>query len=131
MRFRQLKTAGEKLFSPNELYAVTQTRTSVAMERVANGRTDIEDLIVDQQQDWKPWHDVMIVWNEYTFATCREMGGMDYLEDCLKEGYDSGFGFLYKRTGSPSFSIPVAVEGGCCERKLTRTCSTIEPSLLQ
>ena len=36
-----------------------------------------------------------MVWNEYTFASCREHGGMDYLEDCLKEGYDSGFSFLY------------------------------------
>lgn len=95
MKFRQQKTAGSPLFTASELYGVTTTRTDKAMERVAVGRFDIEDLIVDQQNDWAPWHDVMIVWNEYTFAACREMGGMDYLEECLKEGYDSGFGFLY------------------------------------
>ncbi len=95
MKFRQVKTAGEQLFSANELYDVTRTRTTKAIEKVANGRIDIEDLIEDQQNDWGPWHDLMIVWNEYTFAACREMGGMDYLEDCLREGYDSGFSFLY------------------------------------
>ncbi len=95
MKFRQVKTAGETLFDANELYEVTKTRSARAMEKVAVGNLAIQDLIVDQQKDWGPWHDLMIVWNEYTFAASREIGGMDYLEECLKEGYDSGFSFLY------------------------------------
>ena len=66
------------------------------MERVATGNLEIESLIEGQEKDWGLWHDVMVVWNEYTFAACRELGGMPYLEDCLKAGYDSGFGFLYR-----------------------------------
>jgi len=95
MRFRQKQTKGEPLFAPHELHTLTKTRTQQALDQVSVGKFKIEHLIEGQQHDWAGWHDLLMVWNEYTFASCRDHGGMDYLEDCLKEGYDSGFDFLY------------------------------------
>ncbi len=95
LRFRQNATAGQTLFPRGELQSVTRTRAELALERVAAGNLDVAKLIEGQQYDWGQWHDTMLVWNEYTFAAAVELGGMDYLQDCLREGYDSGFGFLY------------------------------------
>jgi hypothetical protein len=82
-------------FSAGELQEVTKTKAQIAAERVAAGNLDVAHLIEDQQYDWGQWHDTLMVWSEYTFAACAEFGGMDYLQDCLREGYDSGFAFLY------------------------------------
>jgi hypothetical protein len=95
LRFQQQQTAGQRLFSANELHALTKTKAQVALERVAAGGLDIAELIKDQQYDWGQWHDTLMVWSEYTFAGSTELGGMDYLQECLREGYDSGFSFLY------------------------------------
>jgi hypothetical protein len=95
MTFRQRATAGERLFSASELHALPKSKAELAAERVAAGNLDVAGLIEGQQYDWGQWHDTLMVWNEYTFAGCVELGGMDYLQDCLREGYDSGFGFLY------------------------------------
>lgn len=94
MTFRH--NSGAPPLDTRSLYALPRTRAQQAIDKVAAGNLKVRDLIVDQQYDWKPWHDTLMTWSEYTFAGCVELGGMDYLEDCLKECYDSAFGFIYQ-----------------------------------
>ncbi len=95
MAFRPQQSADADLFAPYELYTMVKTKAQQALEKVAVGKYDVADLVEGQQYDWGPWHDFLMTWTEYTFAMCRELGGMDYLRECLREGYDSAFGFLY------------------------------------
>lgn len=95
MSFRRQAGIGA-VFSDAQLQDMTHSRAQRAIDRVDAGDYDIEALIDGQQHDWKPWHDSIMVWSEYTFAGCVEFGGMDYLEECLKECYDSAFAFIYQ-----------------------------------
>ncbi len=95
MRFRQKATRGQKLYSETELYELPKSRAEKALNLIASDKLEVRELIDGQETDWAGWHDTLMVWNEYTFAACEELGGMTYLEDCLKEGYDSSFSFLY------------------------------------
>lgn len=94
MTFRP-RQAADSLFDDERIEEITKSRAQRALERTAAGDYAIEDLIEDQQYDWKPWHDAIMVWSEYTFAGCVEFGGMDYLQECLRECYDSAFSFIY------------------------------------
>lgn len=86
--------------SAQEVDELTKSRAHRALEAWRRGDRDIRHLVVNQQHDWQPWHDTLMVWNEYTFASCIELGGMDYLEACLNEGYDSAFDFIYQSMNS-------------------------------
>lgn len=95
MTFRPQQAQAEGMFTPQELYSMVRPKAEQALEKVSVGKYDVADLVRGQQYDWGPWHDFLMTWTEYTFAICREMGGMDYLRECLQDGYDSAFGFLY------------------------------------
>ena len=96
MTFHRRDKNAPPLYSAAELYQMTRTRAQQAIEKAGAGNYDIEALIENQQHDWKPWHDTLMCWSEYTFAACIELGGMDYLDECLRECYDSAFTFIYK-----------------------------------
>ena len=96
MTFHRQRRGDAPLYSSAELYRMTRTRAQQAIEKAAAGNYNIKALIDNQQHDWKPWHDTIMCWSEYTFAACIELGGMDYLDECLKECYDSAFTFIYK-----------------------------------
>lgn len=96
MTFQRRDDNNTPLFADNELERVTQTRLQRAVAKTQRDDYNIENLLENQQQDWKPWHDTLMCWSEYTFAACIELGGMDYLDECLKECYDSSFTFIYK-----------------------------------
>jgi len=96
MTFTLSQTEGRAVFSAEALADLTSTRIERAIALAEAGDFDIAHLIDHQHRDWRPWHDTIMCWNEYTFAACIEFGGMDYLEDCLKECYDSAFAFIYQ-----------------------------------
>jgi hypothetical protein len=70
---------------------LVRSRVAEAQERIAQGRTDIEELLPMQQQDWRPWHDFMLCWLEYSFAAFHDEGGYDLLHEIFLECYESVF----------------------------------------
>jgi hypothetical protein len=89
MTFAKPAGTEEPLFDDPQ--ALTRTRVDDARERIAQGRTDIEELLPMQQHDWKPWHDFKLCWLEYSFAAFHEVGGYDLLRQVFLECYESVF----------------------------------------
>lgn len=86
------KCHGEsRLFSAGELNDLRTTRVERARSALARGERDIAPLLEGQRKEWMPWHDFGIVWLEYMYATALELGGADYLDELLRETYESGF----------------------------------------
>ena len=87
--------AEKKLFNVDELEKACQIKPVVALNKIANNDFDVAELIVDQQKEWSLWHDALMMWTLFTFSGSMKFGGMDYHEQCLKDGYNSAFNVLY------------------------------------
>jgi hypothetical protein len=79
-----------------QLFATTdelcETRPSKALALLERGDTRaVHDVIHDQHLEWKPWHDFMLCWLEYTFAAFHEKGGYDLLNQAFVECYETVF----------------------------------------
>jgi hypothetical protein len=95
MRFSKQKSKGKKLYEPLELYQLVKSRCRQAIEKLLNGDLDIQDLIKDQHREWLPWHDLMITYAVCIQAEIYREKGSEYLDDFLKETYDTGFAMFY------------------------------------
>jgi hypothetical protein len=90
-RMRFAKSAPEPLFDADARRALVQTRVQAIAERLDAGRADVEELLRGQRRDWMPWHDFVIVWLEYFYASALEIGGADYLDQMLAQTYEPAF----------------------------------------
>ncbi len=102
MRFAKLGCAGQEMFGAAEREELVRTRVQRAEHRLAQGRTDLEELLDGQRKDWMPWHDFGIVWLEFFYATALEIGGADYLDETLAQTYEPAFHAGFPRYASLS-----------------------------
>jgi len=95
MRFFKQKSKDTRLFEPSELYQVVKSRCRQAIEKLLSADLNIRELIKDQHKEWLPYHDLMI---EYAVCIQSEIyreKGSDYLDQFLKETYDTSFSMFY------------------------------------
>jgi hypothetical protein len=95
MRFFKQETAGQRLFEPEEIYAVSEPRCRQALEKVLAGDLAVEELIKDQHLEWKPWHDLFVQLATCILSAVYKEKGAEYLDEFLKETYDTSFGSIY------------------------------------
>lgn len=96
------RNAGNRLFSDDDVKTLCTTRVERAREAIARGDLAVESLLSGQRKEWMPWHDFGIVWLEYMYASALELGGPDYLDELLRETYESGFVAGFKRYANMS-----------------------------
>jgi hypothetical protein len=95
MRFFKQKSKGQSLFEPSELYQVVKSRCRQAIEKILAGDLNIRELIKDQHREWLPYHDLMISYAVCIQAEVYREKGSDYLDEFLKESYDTSFAMFY------------------------------------
>ncbi len=95
MRFAKQKTKGQRLFGGLELYQVATPRCKQAIDRVLAMDTDVDELIKDQHLEWRPWHDLSVQLATCILSSAHNEKGADYLDQLLKETYDTAFGMFY------------------------------------
>jgi hypothetical protein len=95
MRFNKQKTKGKKLFDSLEFYELTKPRCRQAIEKLNVGNREISHLLKDQHLEWLPYHDLMVQWAVCTQSVVYNEKGTDYLDQFLKETYDSAFSLAY------------------------------------
>ncbi len=89
MRFRKSSGAGRRLFADSTV--LTHRRLDLAREQVARRDPAVTETIHEHHLEWRPWHDFMLCWLEYTFALFHESGGYAELGDAFLDCYESVF----------------------------------------
>lgn len=100
LSFAKNASRNQALFDEAERATIVQTRVERAQTKIASGDTDVENLLVGQRKDWKPWHDFGVVCLEYFYAIAIEMGGPDYLDEVLSQTYEPAF-----NAGFPRYAV--------------------------
>jgi len=95
MRFAKQQTKGQKLFGPQEIYQVATPRCKQAADRVLAMDMDVEELIKDQHLEWRPWHDLSVQLATCILSAVDKEKDADYLDQFLKETYDTAFAMFY------------------------------------
>lgn len=90
MTFKKQATSGTRLFEATD--ELVETRPARGLALLAHGESGaVAEVIKDQHLEWKPWHDFMLCWLEYTFAAFHEKGGYDTLQEAFDECYETVF----------------------------------------
>lgn len=95
MQFSKQTTRGQRLFDAGALYELTTPRCRQAVSRLQAGDTDIASLIANQQHEWRPWHDLLVQLLCCIQSYVYTEKGTKYLDDFLKQTYDSAFAMFY------------------------------------
>jgi hypothetical protein len=96
VRFSKDAARGKWLFSTEETFRLLTPGCSQALQRIAHGRQDIQELLRDQHTEWRPLHDLLNLWVTSLFSMIYEDKGIPYLSELLWETYVKMFDSTYR-----------------------------------